>query len=174
MVRCQANLGWKESATARFWPWLVSFSVRTSLKASQVFTSCSVAPPFYDSSPIVFWRIQKEFRDRSLQSGRFVRTVERLLSRCTGARQNSQACGADHSKKSIRFTPPHRAVGLTWLTNGKVTSTMRRAAHPSGCTRCGAGAGRSAIRYQSLWGALGEVFYSIRKPIQRGGKLTSA
>ena len=28
------------------------------------------------------------------------------------------------------------------------TSTMRRASHPSGCARCGAGAGRSAIKYQ--------------------------
>ena len=35
-------------------------------------------------------------------------------------------------------------------TRGTVTSTMRRAAHPSGCARCGAGAGYSAIRYQSL------------------------
>ena len=33
---------------------------------------------------------------------------------------------------------------------GTVTSTMRRAAHPSGCARCGAGAGCSAIKYQSL------------------------
>jgi len=31
-----------------------------------------------------------------------------------------------------------------------VTSTMRRAAHPSGCVRSGAGAGCSAINYQSL------------------------
>jgi hypothetical protein len=36
------------------------------------------------------------------------------------------------------------------LTRRTVTSTMRRAAHPSGCARCGAGAGCSAIRYQSL------------------------
>ena len=35
------------------------------------------------------------------------------------------------------------------LTRGTVTSTMRRAAHPSGCARCGAGAGCSAIKYQS-------------------------
>ena len=33
---------------------------------------------------------------------------------------------------------------------GTVTSTMRRAAHPSGCARCGAGAGYSAKKYQSL------------------------
>jgi len=36
------------------------------------------------------------------------------------------------------------------VTRGTVTSTMRRAAHPSGCARCGAGAGCSAIKYQSL------------------------
>ena len=36
------------------------------------------------------------------------------------------------------------------LTRGTVTSTMRKAAHPSGCARCGAGAGCSAIKYQSL------------------------
>ena len=34
------------------------------------------------------------------------------------------------------------------LTQGTVTSTMRWAAHPSGCARCGAGAGSSAIKYQ--------------------------
>ena len=31
-----------------------------------------------------------------------------------------------------------------------VTSRMCRAAHPSGCTRCGAGAGCSAIKHQYL------------------------
>ena len=36
------------------------------------------------------------------------------------------------------------------LTRGTVSSTMRRAAHPSGCARCEAGAGCSAIKYQSL------------------------
>ena len=36
------------------------------------------------------------------------------------------------------------------LTRGTVTSTMRKAAHPPGCARCGAGAGRSSIKYQSL------------------------
>ena len=36
------------------------------------------------------------------------------------------------------------------LARGTVTSTMRRAAYPSGCERCGAGAGCSAIKYQSL------------------------
>ena len=35
------------------------------------------------------------------------------------------------------------------LTRGTETSTMRRAAHPSGRARCGAGAGCSAIKYQS-------------------------
>ena len=37
------------------------------------------------------------------------------------------------------------------LSRGTVTSTMRKAAHPSGCARCGAGAGCSAIKYQSRW-----------------------
>ena len=32
---------------------------------------------------------------------------------------------------------------------------MRRAAHSSGCARCGAGAGCSAIRYQSLFRVVG-------------------
>ena len=36
------------------------------------------------------------------------------------------------------------------LTRGTVTSTMRRAARPSGCARCGAGADCSAMKYQSL------------------------
>ena len=33
---------------------------------------------------------------------------------------------------------------------------MRRAAHPSGCARCGAGAGCAAIEYQSLSGCNSE------------------
>jgi len=36
------------------------------------------------------------------------------------------------------------------LTRGTVTSTIRKAAHPPGCARCGAGAGCSPIKYQSL------------------------
>ena len=36
------------------------------------------------------------------------------------------------------------------LTRGTVTSTMRRAAHPSGCARCGAGAGCSVIKNTNL------------------------
>ena len=38
---------------------------------------------------------------------------------------------------------------LTW---GTVTSTMRRAAHPSGCARLGAGAVCSAIKCHCIWG----------------------
>ena len=36
------------------------------------------------------------------------------------------------------------------LTRGTVTSTIRRAAHPSGCARCGAGAGCTTMKCQSL------------------------
>ena len=43
------------------------------------------------------------------------------------------------------------------LTQGTVTSTMRREAHPSGCARCGAGAGCSAVQYQSLSRAPGSA-----------------
>ena len=45
------------------------------------------------------------------------------------------------------------------LTRGTVTGTMRGAAHPSGCARCGAGAGCSAMKCQSL-------------PLQTAKKLT--
>jgi len=54
----------------------------------------------------------------------------------------------------------HEGVPSThvWMSHsqvsGSVTSTMRRAAHPSGCARCGAGAGCLAIQYQSLSPAL--------------------
>ena len=44
--------------------------------------------------------------------------------------------------------------GKCWqelLTQGTVTSTMRKAEHLAGCARRGAGAGCSAIKYQSLW-----------------------
>jgi hypothetical protein len=46
--------------------------------------------------------------------------------------------------ESIKKCPQER------LTRGTVTSTMRRAARPSGCARCGAGAGCLVIQYQSL------------------------
>ena len=36
------------------------------------------------------------------------------------------------------------------LTRGTLTSTMTKAANPPGGARCGAGAGCSAIKYQSL------------------------
>jgi len=35
-------------------------------------------------------------------------------------------------------------------TRGRVISTLRKAAHPSGCARCGAGTGSLAIKYQSI------------------------
>ena len=38
------------------------------------------------------------------------------------------------------------------MTRDTVTSTMRRAAHPFECARCDAGAGCSAMKYQSLSG----------------------
>ena len=37
------------------------------------------------------------------------------------------------------------------LTRSTVTSMLSRAAHPSVCARCGAGAGCSATKYQSLF-----------------------
>ena len=43
------------------------------------------------------------------------------------------------------------------LIRGTETSTMRRAAQPSRCARCGAGAGCSVIKYQSLWGGLNHL-----------------
>ena len=45
---------------------------------------------------------------------------------------------------------PSRKCSQERLTRGIVTSTMRRAGHPSGCARCGAGADCSASRYQSI------------------------
>ena len=41
--------------------------------------------------------------------------------------------------------------GLQRLTRDTVTDTMRKAARPSRCARCGAGAGCSAKKYQSLF-----------------------
>ena len=45
---------------------------------------------------------------------------------------------------------PSGKFSQEWLTRVTVTYTMRRAAHSSGCARCGAIAGSSAIKYQSL------------------------
>ena len=54
--------------------------------------------------------------------------------------------------------PPHKEMCWRWRSNpsentrpnGTVISTIRKAAHASGCARCGAGAGFSAIQYQYL------------------------
>jgi len=47
-----------------------------------------------------------------------------------------------------RSNPSGKFSHERW-TRGTVTSTIRRAAHPPGCARCGAGAGCSAIKYRS-------------------------
>ena len=47
---------------------------------------------------------------------------------------------------------PYGKCSQERLTRGTITSTMHRAAHPSGCARCGAGASCSVLRYQSLTG----------------------
>ena len=44
------------------------------------------------------------------------------------------------------------------LKRGTVPSTVRRAANASGCARCGAGAGCSAIKYQSIFMVWGSLF----------------
>ena len=55
------------------------------------------------------------------------------------------------------FSPPERRrprspTLVSYLrSRGTAISTMRRAAHPSGCARCGAGAGCSAMKHQSLY-----------------------
>ena len=51
--------------------------------------------------------------------------------------------------KGSRSNPPGKC-SLERLTRGTVTSTMHRVAHPSGCARCGVGAGCLAIIHQSL------------------------
>jgi len=50
------------------------------------------------------------------------------------------------SSNNLGSVIPSRKCSQERLTQGTVTSTMRQAAHPPGC----AGAGRSAMKYQSL------------------------
>ena len=91
----------------------------------------------------------------------------RALSSCTTRRDEAYSAYASvpgdqidpllkailHTKlstiESIRKIPQER------LARSTVTSTMRRAAHPSRCARCGAGAGCSSITHQSLWAGTG-------------------
>ena len=49
-----------------------------------------------------------------------------------------------------RLTASGEGAGIAQLTRGTVTSSMRRAAHPSGCARCGAGADYSSSKFQAL------------------------
>jgi len=77
----------------------------------------------------------------------------RVHRSCTG-----HVVGAtDACKVGAPLASPSRSTSVSSgkcsherLTRGTVTSTMRRAAHLSVCARCGAGAGCSAIKYQSL------------------------
>ena len=70
--------------------------------------------------------------------------------------------GGDREPERTKSASPNRLVQERGLGPARVrcgaclrSSTMRRAAHPSGCARCGAGAGWSAIKYQSLGRRLG-------------------
>ena len=56
------------------------------------------------------------------------------------------------------------------LTRGTLTSTIRKAAFPPGCARCGAGAGCSAIKYQSLYHARSVAVKSTRSRADRKGQ----
>ena len=64
------------------------------------------------------------------------------------------------------------------LKQGTVTRKLRRAAHPSECARCGAGAGCSAITYQSLWFTVsatldsGPIAEGLRSDLGLGLKLS--
>ena len=58
----------------------------------------------------------------------------------------SPVLGAWYRSFSRRWrSTPFGKCSQERLTRGTVTSTMRKAAHPSGCARCGAGAGCSAM-----------------------------
>jgi len=56
---------------------------------------------------------------------------------------------------------PSRNCSQERLTRGTATSTMRKTAHPPECARCGAGAGRSSIKYQSLYSTLHVSYWDI-------------
>jgi hypothetical protein len=67
-------------------------------------------------------------------------------------------------EKRQRLLPEGELTRRRWRSNpsGKCSqerltrgSTVRRAAHPSGRARCGAGAGCPAIRYQCMAGPVG-------------------
>ena len=58
--------------------------------------------------------------------------------------------GAGHTNGRRWRSNPSGKCSQERLKRGTVTSTMRRPEHPSGCAKCGAGAGCSAIKYQFL------------------------
>ena len=66
-----------------------------------------------------------------------------LVYRCTSLIRCWPSCKRWRSNPSGKCSQER-------LARGTVASTMRRAAHPSGSARCGAGAGCSAMKYQSL------------------------
>jgi len=86
-----------------------------------------------------------------LQSWRFVpRTQHVPLSTAIHADVRGRARPYPVQCRRWRSNPSGKC-SQDRLTRGTVTSTMRRAAHPSECARCGAGVGCSAIKYQSLY-----------------------
>ena len=68
---------------------------------------------------------------------------------CPTTSEHASASGDGADGRRWRSNPSGKCLQER-LTRGTVTSTMRRAAHPSECARCVAGAGCSAIKYQSL------------------------
>jgi len=78
-----------------------------------------------------------------------IATAIMLQLQCTFS---TGACEKEEERCRRWRSNPSGKCSQERLTRGTVTSTKRRAAHPSGCARCGAGAGCSAIKHQSICG----------------------
>ena len=77
-------------------------------------------------------------------------SVMRVRESCQHLREKTSPPLHVYSQGKRWRSNPSGKCSQERLTRGTVTSTMRKAAHPPGCARCVAGAGCSAIRYQSL------------------------
>jgi len=104
-----------------------------------------IAPPSYDP-PSSFPPSSPGF------SGQLLARISGQRLASMGIRDSRSVLGGSRRWRSN----PSGKCSQERPTWGTVTSTMRKAAHPSGCARCGAGAGCSAkITHLSPWGESG-------------------
>jgi hypothetical protein len=102
------------------------------------------------SKPLGPWGSRADAPSISGSPGRssFASGIESNIFQIRGGKKPGQR-GVGRDRRWWRSNPSGKC-SRDRLTRGTATSTLCGAAHSSGCARCGAGAGCSAMKYQSF------------------------